>query len=86
MTHDPYALGSLHIMEDSSLLDAIQDWSGCRSIPRAMRRIKKHPQRMKIIYRPKTEIFRNGSMLVMHPATAARLRAETARRSEEAIK
>lgn len=74
------------IVEDVRMVDPVLgpdglqiiDWSRCRSIPRAMRRARRgKPQRCRPVTKPKDEVLRIGRhMLVMHPAIAARMRAE----------
>jgi len=63
------------IIEDVSMVDTIQDWSGCKSRARAERRLKRgYPQRMKYIKVPKQEIYIFDNQLVMHPEMAKKLR------------
>ena len=72
----------VRIVEDASMVDVVgEDWSGCRSISRALRRAKRgHRQNVKPLTRPKPEILhlQAQNVLVMHPVTAAKLRGKLA--------
>jgi len=66
---------SIQIIEDSSLVEMVEDWSRVRSKARARRRRAKHRQNIEIRVVPKEEIFYVGNRLIMHPRVAAELRA-----------
>lgn len=70
-------MGGMRIIEDSSMVDPYEDWSGVRSPGRARRRRHKHKQRIVIRYKPKPLAYHLGDTLVMHPAVAAELRRQT---------
>lgn len=68
--------GSMRIIEDPSLVDAIEDWSRVRSPSRARRRLRYgHRQNIDIVGVPKKDVFQIGDTFVMHPAIARELRA-----------
>jgi len=63
----------IRIVENPNLLDGpFEDWSKVRSPGRARRRRRKHPQRIRIYYKPSNKVLKlpDGS-LVMHPVIAA---------------
>ena len=72
--------GGLRIIEDPSLVETIEDWSRVRSPGRARRRRWRHRQNIEIRCEPSAEVFRQGNVMVMHPVTAAKLRAEIEKR------
>lgn len=73
------------IMETSRLLViAGEDWSKVRSPGRARRRRKQgHRQNIVTIWKPDPTIYKIDGKMVMHPAIAAQLRAEIAKRQND---
>lgn len=73
----PGSFGGVKIIEDRNMTDPEEDWSGCRSIPRAKRRHAKGIRtRMRIMQVPKKEAYamHGGRTLVMHPELARIMR------------
>lgn len=69
----PKFVESIHAVEMK------EDWSGCRSIPRAMRRMKQgHMQRMKVVAKPCA--FLVGNDMFIHPTLLKEIRHQTATR------
>lgn len=67
--------GGMRIIETSEAYDPILDWSGCRSIPRAIRRAARGiPQRT--VVRAKPKAFMLGGVMYAHPAIVAELRKQ----------
>jgi hypothetical protein len=66
----------LRIIEDASLVDLVEDWSQVRSPARARRRRAKYPQRIRVYYKPKPDVFviEAQGVMVMHPEIAKELR------------
>lgn len=76
--------GGFRVRLDDLLVDTREDWSGVRSPSRARRRRRQgHPQRIKIVGVPKSEAYRIGDMLVMHPATWRQLQSLMDRENAE---
>lgn len=68
-------LGSVPLIESHAAYDSIEDWSGCRSISRAIRRAKLgHKQRMVIHTKPKA--FMINGVMYAHPVIIAELRKQ----------
>jgi hypothetical protein len=84
LLNNPFALSGMRIIEDATMVDAIEDWSDVRSPSRARRRMRYgHRQNIKIAYVPKKEIYQigggfhpvpGGPAFVMHPVMAEELR------------
>lgn len=68
--------GGMRIIEDASLTDPYEDWSGVRSPSRARRRMGRgHRQNVVIKRTPKKDAYIIGNhTIVMHPVMAAELR------------
>jgi len=70
-------LNGLNVVETLAMVDHVEDWSGCRSPSRALRRRKQgHPQRVVVRAVPKKEAVQIGNTLYMHPTLAAELRRQ----------
>ena len=68
------------IIENASLVDPYEDWSGVRSPGRARRRQRYgYRQNIVIRHKPKDRAYSidGGRTLIMHPAMAAAFRAAT---------
>lgn len=75
--------GSIRLISNALLVDGpFEDWSEVRSHGRARRRRRKHPQRIRVFYRPSPKLLRlpDGS-IVAHPETLDRLRKAIEARS-----
>lgn len=76
MTGGPlFRYAGFRIVADPSLEDSVIDWSRVRAPSRALRRQKNGKRKswpVKSI--PRTEVYRMGDSLIMHPATAEKLR------------
>ena len=82
----PGAFLGTRIIESPFMVDTVEDWSGCRSIPRAKRRHAKGIRtRMRLIEVPKKCAYAmdQGRTLVMHPEMARLLRAEAEKDPEQ---
>jgi hypothetical protein len=76
----------VRIVESPLMVDTVEDWSGCRSIPRAKRRHARGIKTaMRLISVPKKNAYAmdNGRTLVMHPEMARQMRAEAAKDAEQ---
>ena len=69
----------LRVIEDSSMVDTVEDWSGVRSPSRAARRLRKGLRKKPVPVKavPKTTVYQIAGALVMHPAVASALREKT---------
>lgn len=68
-------INGIRIIVDQRLTDGpFEDWSQVRSPGRARRRRAKHPQRIRIYYRPSSKAYLIDGAIVMHPDMAAELR------------
>jgi hypothetical protein len=73
------------IIESLDMVDGpFEDWSAVRSPARARRRRHKHPQRIRIFYKPKLNVihFPNGDM-VCHPVVAQKWRLQLAKQESQ---
>lgn len=71
--------GGLRIIEDPHMVETVEDWSEVRSPSRAARRRRQgHRQRIRYVSRPKRDVFKIGSALVMHPDMAREIAARLA--------
>lgn len=68
------------IIENESLVNHVQDWSGCRSYSRARRRLKMgHRQNVKIVAVPKEPFFlKSQNTFFVHPIVADQIRRQIA--------
>ncbi len=72
------AFGGMKIIETLSAYETVEDWSGCRSIPRAIRRAKRG-KKQRMIVRAKPKAFMLGGVIYAHPDIVAQLRIEARR-------
>ena len=59
MVGPDFFLNGLPVIARHNMTDTVEDWSGCRSVSRAMRRAKQgHKQRVRYIEVPKKELLK----------------------------
>jgi hypothetical protein len=76
-------VASTRIVEDASLVDTIEDWSGVRSPGRASRRRKLgHRQNITLKSVPRQEVYflDGGRTMVVHPEVARAIEQQIAQR------
>ena len=75
-----FSFDAVEILENSAMVDYVEDWSRVRSPARARRRRKLgFKQNIRTFIVPKREVIsiHGGRTLVMHPEIAKRLREQT---------
>ena len=78
--YPPRLFRGMRVVEDVSMVDPVEDWSLVRSHARARRRRRRHPQRIRIVYVPKPDLFVIGDHTVVgHPDAIRRLHEEAAK-------
>lgn len=80
------SFGGIRIIEDIFMTDTVEDWSGCRSIPRAKRRHARGIKtRMRYIKVPKKEgyFIKESNTLVVHPEVRKLLSEELKKDPEQ---
>lgn len=56
------------------VIGPFEDWSKVRSRGRAARRRRKHPQRIRVFYKPDPQLLYQGDTVIGHPDTIHRLK------------
>ena len=78
------SMSGFQMVETISAVERVQDWSGCRSVSRAMRRHKQgHKTRMKQWDKPAA--YRSGNVIYIHPQMARELRQELATQANDMV-
>lgn len=74
------------ISDDKLIAGPFEDWSQVRSPGRAARRRKKHPQRIRLYFKPDPNVYQlpNGS-LVAHPSVVDAVRKRVANNPEFSV-
>lgn len=66
----------LRIVEESTLVQVVEDWSDVRSPSRAKRRLKRgFRQRIRYRKEPSPKAYKIDGAIIMHPETARKLRS-----------
>lgn len=70
--------GGIKVISDANMVDTVPAWEICRSIPRAMRRVKQGKRPMPLKQVPSSKVhFIDNRMCVCHPSVAAKIRQQS---------
>lgn len=82
-------IAGLEIIESPHLVETVEDWSQVRSPSRAERRRKQgHPQRIRYLTVPRSDILAVGDTVYIHPDTmrkAMEMAGDSIRRQQEGM-